>query len=311
MKNYIKFIAGSALTLVAFSACSKLNELPTFEESESYVSFAKSSYSITEDGGQIILPVSLAAYGSENEKNLPKTNVSYKILSVDTEGSEYTAKENEDFKDTSETGVLIFDGSTLTQNIVIDIIDRTGEYTGDLTFAVELATASNNLKISAENLASITITDNDHPLASILGDYTVKTSSYFGGDVEFTVTLEKDPSDVKTVWVTNILDCGKKFMAMVTRDEADEINGFVFPSGQKITYNASYLAWLVGFGDGGYYYPEVNLSFARIPGDNVQFKFDAEKVGCDGIGGLAIKVSDQSIAGWLDAFMGDYIMTKK
>lgn len=202
----MKIFAAAALTLAVFASCSKLNEFPVFEEDQSFVAFAKATYMVAEDSGQLSIPVSLGAYGTEEDKTLPKTNVSYTILDASLDGGSYTAVKDVDFKDTNVDGVLSFDGSKVTQNIVIDIINRAGEYTGDITFGVLISTASNNMKISSEKLVKVTITDNDHPLASILGEYTVTCKTYDGSAAQdpYTLTLTKDPDDVHVVHIDYI-----------------------------------------------------------------------------------------------------------
>ena len=241
MKNIYKVLMGSALVIAAASSCSKLNEAPVFSESESYVAFEKSSYSIAENGGQLTIPVSIAAY------NTVKTNVSYSILDVDVEGSGYTAKKGEDFTDQNADAVLIFDGTVWSQNIVINIKEHAGTYTGDLKFAIKIDSAS-GLKTSAENIVVVTITDNDHPLSSILGTYTAQGKTYSGGDqTAYTLTLSKDSEDLSTVHIDYITYGCKQYaswesegetweyIGTVTRDENGNINGINIARGQKTT----------------------------------------------------------------------------
>lgn len=250
MKN-IKILLAAALTLVAFASCSKLNDFPVFEADQSYVAFAKSSYTIAEDGGQLVIPVSIASYGTEADKNLPKTNVSYKLLDKNSEGSKYTAEKGLDFDDANVDGVLVFDGTKMTQNIVIDIKNRVGEYTGDITFGIELSTASNNLKIAAENLVKTTITDNDHPLASILGEYTV--TSYAPTDpttavASYTMTLTKDPADVHVVHIDYIVHDTKTSFASwgdwsVVGTVSDDLKTITVAVGQTCGQGSDNPAW--------------------------------------------------------------------
>lgn len=195
MKKLSSILTIAALT-AAFVSCDKLNEFPTFEASESFAAFEKASFTIDETGETLVIPVSIAAY--ENVK----TNVSYTILDATTD-SQYSAKKGVDFKDTSADGVLVFDGSSSTQYITIEILPHVGEYTGDLTFGIELQSAS-GLKLSAEKLCKVSISDIDHPLANILGEYVGKALDSNGGEVSWTLHLTKDPSDVTVVHIDAI-----------------------------------------------------------------------------------------------------------
>ena len=126
MKNiFFKIMAGAAL-VTAFASC-ELNDFPTFDEADSFVAIDKTTIMVNETAGQVVIPVTIASVDPM------KTAVTYEIV-------DSTAKVNKHYKLNSnyESGVLSFDGTTRTQNIVVDIIDSTGVYTGDLVFTVNL-----------------------------------------------------------------------------------------------------------------------------------------------------------------------------
>ena len=206
MKNIFKVLLGSALAVVAASSCSDLNEFPVFDEAESFVEFDKTTYNVPENIGQISIPVSIGAYATE------RTVVSYTILDASLEGGDYNAEKGVNFNDRSYSGVLIFDGDVWTSNIVIDIVNLEGVYTGDLKFAVKIESSSST-KVSAENTAVITISDLDHPLASILGEYTCTGKKYdCETDIDsYTITLSKDAVDVHTVHIDYITPGCKQY----------------------------------------------------------------------------------------------------
>ena len=247
MKNIYKALMGAALVAAAAS-CSKLNEAPVFDEADSFVAFDKSTYIVDEDCVSLTIPVSIAAYSPV------KTNVSYTILDESLEGGKYTAKKGVNFSDENPDGVLIYDGESFTQNIVIDIVNIEGEYTGDLTFGIKLESAS-GLNIGNESVVKVTISDLDHPLSSILGSYTAQGKTYSGGDqTAYTLTLSKDPEDLSTVHIDYITYGCKQYssweaegetweyIGTVTRDDNGNINGINIARGQKTTVYYSSLS---------------------------------------------------------------------
>lgn len=230
MKKITKIFAGVALAVIAFASCSKLNEAPVFEEAESFAAFSGSTFNINEDGGKIVIPVNIAAYSTV------RTNVSYTILDASLDGSKYTAKNGVDFRDTNTDGVLVFDGTTYTQNIVIEIVNQPGVYTGDITFGIELQSAS-GLKLSSEKLCQVTIADLDHPLASILGEYTAIGQDSSGSAQSWTVTLTKDPADVHVVHIDYIVKGALDYKSWgdwsYVGTVSDDLKKISVPLGQK------------------------------------------------------------------------------
>ena len=242
MKRYFTILACAA---VAFVGCQNLNTVPEFEESESFASFPTATFGVNENVGQLVIPVSIASIKPV------KTVVSYEIV-------DGTAKAGVNFKDTNPDAVLSFDGETREQNIVIDILELPGEYTGDLGFSIKLTSAT-GLKISAENNCGITMFDLDHPLAAILGTYT-GTAVDVGGDVVWELTLAKDLKDVNVLWCDGIcpLHASNKsslspVYANVTKGEDGSFT-LSFPCGQEVgEYNGNGMLELAEcYIDGGY-----------------------------------------------------------
>lgn len=290
MKKLYTILLGTAFAAL-FVACEGLNTMPEFEPEESFASFPTATFSLNEDKGQVVIPVEIASIQPL------ETVVSYKII----DGS---AKNGVDYKDSNKSAVLNFDGKTRSQNIVIDIIPRVGEYTGDLDFTVELVSAT-GLKLSMEKVCSVKILDLDHPLAEILGDYAGSAVSSYDGEVSWTMHLLKDPKDVKVVWMQGITDevaaANQLYYANVNFDEDDNIIGITFPAGQIVPYSSSYDLWLVGNTAGsGSYWPQSSLTWLYSDG---KFIFDAEGNDCNSIGILAVSHADNtSIAGWWNRY---------
>ena len=286
MKKLYTIFLGIA-TLATLSACQGLNEMPVFEETESFASFPTKSFSLDENGGKVVIPVEVASL-----KPI-QTVVSYKI-------NDGTAKAGVDFKDTNASAVLTFDGETRSQDIVIDILPRMGEYTGDLSFTIELLSAT-GIKLSMENNCKVTILDLDHPLAPILGAYNASAVSSYDGSVSWTMTLLKDPTDVTVVWMqglTNeVMGDDQLFYANVVYDDDENIVGIAFPAGQYVP-GGSYDFWLVGNRAGsGSYYPDAVLLWEF---NNGTFTFANEEPNSIGI--LACDKESHEALGWWNRY---------
>lgn len=190
MKKILSLLTISLLVL--FASCD-LNQMPEFDDSEAFVGFVRPSLSISEKGGTLRVPVTLASV-----KGISET-VSFTVI-------DSTAKEGVNFSIVGDKS-LTFNADNRTQHIEVAIIDNPGVFTGDLRFTIELA-ADGKIKPSADNSCLITIQDEDHPLSSILGTYSTVAESAFGGDVPFDFVITKDESDVTVVWIANICGIG-------------------------------------------------------------------------------------------------------
>lgn len=225
MKNiFFKIMAGAAL-VTAFASC-ELNDFPTFDEADSFVAIDKTAIMVDETAGQVIIPVTIASIDPM------KTAVTYEVV-------DSTAKVNKHYKITDESGVLSFDGTTRTQNIVVDIIDSTGVYTGDLVFTVNLLSGGKNLNLGANATCVVKIGDLDHPLAAILGTYKATGFSYFDGVQEtWKLTMYKDDEDIKVVWIDGIISgfAGTYPSAdfRVYGNVSDDMNTISLPLGQVL-----------------------------------------------------------------------------
>lgn len=189
MKKIFYYIGIIALGLAAAS-CDDFNASPEFDDANAFVELGKTSISIAEDGGIISIPVTLASVSGISD------NVSYAAV-------EGTAKEGVDFELVDGSAMLKFDAENRTQNIQIKIIERAGEYTGDLKFAVELKSAG-TVDLGMNTVCSVSIADNDHPLASILGTYAAQSLNYASSPQNWTLHFEKDPDDVTIVHIDAI-----------------------------------------------------------------------------------------------------------
>lgn len=298
MKNIYKIISGVAL--LAMAAACDLNKTPEFDDADYFAAFDTESVTVNEDAGTVSIPVYIASVDPKN------TTVSYTV----TDGSAVQGK-NYELEDPS--AVLVFDGQTRTQNIVIKITEVNDDnaaslgyesgYTGNLTFTVSLVSGG-AVKIGAESTCTVTISDLDHPLASILGSYTVSGKENWDGDISWTATFVNDESDETVVWIQGLTALANSASTAVYGNVSEDLSTISIPVGQTFAYNSSYNAMLVGFSDGGYYYPEGTIVLTRTETGYVCS--DPEI----GYGYLAAAVSDGTISGWLTAYYPGISFTK-
>ncbi|MCI1640317.1 MAG: hypothetical protein LKI42_03460 [Bacteroidales bacterium] len=191
MNKFLRILSGAAV-LALFAACDP-NTTPKFDENDAFASFDKSSIEVSEDAGTVSIPVTIATIDPV------ATTVTY---SVEDGG---TAVEGTNFSLADPSAVLTFDGKTRSGNIVVNIVDLAGKYTGDLSFTIKIDNAT-GLNIGADNTCKVTIGDKDHPLADILGSYAVAcTNEDATLPNSYTMTLSKDPDDVSVVWCDYIM----------------------------------------------------------------------------------------------------------
>ena len=294
MKNIFKIFAFAVALSAAFS-CSKLNETPVFEASQSFAAFDVTSVSVNEDMGTVSIPVTIASID-------PMTVA---LAYTTTDG---TAKAGVNYKLSDPSAVLAFDGKTRTMNIVIDIVNLAGEYTGDLSFEIALVKPG-NLNLGDSSTCTVKIADLDHPLASILGTYSVAGKENWDGDLTWTATFEKDDSDVSVVWISNFVNFGRKVYGNVSAD----MSTITIPLAQSFTYNSTYTGKLVAFGpfDGKLYYSlDGSIVLTKTATGWVQsttLDEDAEKWG---YAFLAFTTADDAPYSWFTAYYPGVSYTK-
>lgn len=185
MKKIILLLNVFALCLLA--SCNP-NKIAEFDDKDAFVAFGGANYAITEDGASIKIPVTLASVNGLE-------------ATVTVEGVDGTAKAGVDYN--IATSSLQFNSTTRTAYVEVSIINRPGEYTGDLNFTLKFGNLG-GVNAGFQSSTKITINDLDHPLSFILGEYTASGVSYWDGPITWTMTLKKDPADDSKVWFDNI-----------------------------------------------------------------------------------------------------------
>ena len=214
------------------ASCDK-NEPNVFDDKDAFVAFDAVSVTYNEDyskdGATFKIPVTLASV-----KGLEET-VKFEIVTPEKKA----AVAGVNYELVTTTGVLSFDAEHRTQYIEFKTI-ADGEYTGDLKFSVKLL-PSETLPVGSEDECAVTISDIDHPLTFMLGDFTANGTDYWDGPTSWTITIHKDPEDDHKVWFDNLfnnsgwIDPRTRFYGVVN-DEKTIIN---IPFGQETEYKYS------------------------------------------------------------------------
>lgn len=241
MKNIFKYSA-VAVAAFALASCSDLNQEPVFQRDDAFVAFSKSSVSVSEAAGTVTITLSQAAVDPI------KSVVAYEVLDkkTDTTGT-YTAEKGVNFVDNSIDGLLFFENGSRTASITFDIINPVDEngktiFTGDLTFGIRILSASNKVDLGSDNECVVTISDLDHPLASILGEFNVAAESYFPdlGSESWTITISKVPNSITSVSIGNLWDIANydpsEVVGTISRNDAGDIDKLIIPAGKTWVY---------------------------------------------------------------------------
>lgn len=213
-----------ALATLAFSSCS--NDLPEFNDADAFVALRATTASFAENGEGTEIEVLLTSL------NGLEGTVDFEIVP----DSIAPAKEGVDFSIENASKTLTFTKDAPTQIIKVKAIDN-NVYTGDKRFTINLVNAQ-GVNLGASKSITVTVEDDEHPLAFMLGTYAAKGPSKFDGDTEWTVKIAKDDADAAKVWISNMVPGGSNTPIYGTVNDAkDEIR---IPVKQDIVITSSY-----------------------------------------------------------------------
>lgn len=280
------------ILIAGLSSCDKLNENPEFNDSQAFVAFDKSSMNVQENGVTLNVPVTLASIAGLSG------SVTYNVI----DGS---AKLGEDFTLADPSGTLTFDAENRTQDIVINVINHDGVFTGDISFTIELS-AGGVVKPNNESSCKVTIIDLDHPLAAILGTWKATATSYFSGSETWEMEFAKDPADVSIVWISNFVSGGSNLPIYgVVNEEQTQI---LIPVYQEIFASSSYpLVRLEGYygPSGADFIPEGSNITMIISGDKSEISI-LDEFGSH----VYTDAGGTSAAGWYNIYQADGVLTR-
>jgi hypothetical protein len=279
-----------AAALMSFTSCS--NDYPTFDDADAFVAMTSSSAYVAETGKTLKVPVMLTSLSG-----IEKT-VEFSLTPDETSG----AVEGTHYKLVNSSKSLSFTKENPTQYIEFEILDN-DIFEGDVRFTITL-TKPDGLNLGANKTCVVTIEDDEHPLAFILGTFTAKGTSQFDGELEWSVRIEKDATDLNKVWITGLVDGTTSAIYGTVNADKTEIS---IPLEQQVHPHSTYDILLEAYGwDGSARYsledgvPLIGLIAAdgTISFPNYWY------------GGYAFYKSDGSGAGWWDLLWNDVVLKK-
>ena len=148
-----------------------------------------------------------------------------------------------------------------------------------MTFSVVIY-GTESIKAGSENTCTVTVTDSDHPLGFMLGEYTATGVTYWDGPCTWTMTFFKDADDDHKVWINNLFQVDNFANAKtryygIVNDDHTSLN---IPFGQESEYKYSNgnPITLLGFnGERGYDTGSVDVAIVQ-DGDKVTLDFGTE-----------------------------------
>ena len=208
--KYLSLIGG---LLLAITSCDD-NEPQSFLAEDTFVSFPQSTASIDENATETIkIPIALA--GLPNGEK-----VTVNVAAV-TEGEAVPAIEGTDFNIKNKT--IVFEEGFGTQYIEIEAIDN-DLFTGKKTFNLVIASTVPVLKETVQNSVRVSIIDDEHPWAAIIGTYSITgTSGFDGTDVSIPAVVTASYDDV------NVLNLNFGYGTLATMS-VEEVEGEIMIS---------------------------------------------------------------------------------
>lgn len=275
MKKVFYTIMFTAVSLFLLPSCDK-NEPPVFSDSNAFVAFDSPTASIEEavpalpsettfenmgflpQPKHLLIPVTLGSV-----KGIEET-VKFTVYETDEDGvilyKDYkdpegnledpanwidkTAHAGVNYNLITTSGTLTFNAENRTQYIEVEVIYNP-EYTGDFKFDIELSKPE-SVALGFNKRCTVTITDVNHPLTPLLGDYLATTTgkdSYiwvkYSGS--WTMSLYKDETDDHMVWFFNLFgNPGWAIQETMYYGNVDaEMKTIKIPFGQTMKYTYS------------------------------------------------------------------------
>jgi hypothetical protein len=193
MRN-LKYIFALACGTLMFASCN--NDYPVFNDNDAFAAFETTSESIAENDsvGELIIPVTLAS------KAGIETTVDFAIV-------DSTAKNGVNFNVENASNTLTFTKAEPVQNIKIKVVND-DIFTGDLAFTIKL-TNPKGVKLGKLSSCLVKISDDEHPLAFILGTMNASGNKYVSKAwvaTTWTAKIEKDEKDLSKVWIYKLVD---------------------------------------------------------------------------------------------------------
>ena len=236
-----KLSYGLVAATLLLASCD-INKYPEFDDANAFVAFQSSTAAVGEEDGSVEIPVLLTS------KSGMSATAEIEVVADETgtgavEGTHFTI----------ENKTLSFSGlEGAIQKIKINVIDN-DVFGGNKSFTIRLKEGG-SVNLGAAKTCKVTIQDDEHPLAFILGTYGASADSYFSsrGHFDWDITISRDESDITKVWIGDL----DPYFASYGYNAANNYNIFygivneertqiLIPVGQKLGYDDTALAAFV------------------------------------------------------------------
>ncbi|MBR3075642.1 MAG: hypothetical protein IKH11_07835 [Bacteroidales bacterium] len=265
------YIIAAVLPALAGVSCNRLVEYTDIP----FVYFPNPTVSIYEDAGIIDIPVkassdvefTLTFETVDGEKTDPATGVK---VPNGQRGVDYDIVDN-------DAALVRFASGETEKSIQVKITDFPGVLTGNKDFTIKMVSSGNEVSRGGYSYCTVTIIDNDHPLKSILGEYTATDAE---GQV-WTMTLAADPNDWYTTFIDGIVPAfagnwvGKGLRHYVPAKVSEDLSQFSFNYIYKLAdqYNGDDVT-IWGIQGGSSIYNSGTATFEKTSDG---FKLDGER----------------------------------
>lgn len=277
MKRILTYIGLALAVAVSSVSCDK-NLPAVFDDKDAFVSFDNVSVTVAENysekGELVRVPVTLASVAG--------IEATIKFTLGQPESKAAVEGVNYELVTTSKT--LSFNAENRTQYIEFKTIPD-GVYTGDLSFTITLE-GSETLNLGSESVCTVKISDIDHPLSFMLGEYTMTGIAYKSTSAtSWTMTILKDAEDDSKVWFDNLMGSSSwagddtRYYGVVSSTTDPNVYTLNIPFGQESEYKYSGTTpiTLLGLDSDldGYDSGSVDVTIT-VNGDNVTLDFGEE-----------------------------------
>ena len=281
-----------AATMLSLASCN-INEYPSFDDGDAFLAFTSSTAAVGEEAGSLEIPVLLTS------KSGLSATAEIEVVADETgtgaiEGTHFTI----------ENKTLTFSGlEGATQKIKINVIDN-DVFGGNKSFTLRLKEGG-SIKLGAAKTCKVTIQDNEHPLAFILGTYGASADSYFSsrGHFDWDITISRDETDINKVWIGDL-------------DPYFAANGYKAANGSNIFYgivNEEKTQILVPVGQTLGYQNTALVAFVAADPDVDETEGDNVVIDIKDDGRTLVITNSWGIYddGWWNLFRGPITLTKK
>jgi hypothetical protein len=199
MNRKIKYLSILLMAVALFYSCDKEEHL--FDSADAFVSFHTATVNVEETNKEIAIELLVNA-----TKGSPAVDVSFEFDTTGIEGA--VAEEGVDFEVVGDNaGKVSFADGYGTQTIVIRTINN-DVFSGTKKVKIKITDNSLGYNTGSESEVIINITDDDHPLGWMLGDYSVTADIYRSGEVTWNMTLSPVEGDIKQVTIVGLFAGG-------------------------------------------------------------------------------------------------------